>query len=270
MRGTFLLGLALVAAPLAAQTTTAAYRVGVVSESGDIITWLRPEGSTLVVDHVVPVGIMPADIDGPHNITVSADQRWYYVSIAHGTPYGTLWRFDASQRHPGGPRPAGVLPDHHLRDAGRRVRLRGQLRLPRRPPPRQFRLGGVHPRHDEDHRDPGVRHAARREGEPRAARRCGCPACTATSCSRSTPATFDVMRRAKTGSGMAMPAAAAGAHAGMNHGRRPPRQRARGRSCPRGGQRMRPDLRERVARRPHALRGLQPQGDAAGLGRRSR
>ena len=96
MRGTLLLGLALVGTPLAAQTAAPTYRVGVVSESGDIVTWLRPEGNTLVVDHVVQVGIMPADIDGPHNITVSADQRWYYVSIAHGTPYGSLWRFDAA------------------------------------------------------------------------------------------------------------------------------------------------------------------------------
>jgi len=95
MRGTLLLGMILVAAPLAAQAPSRAYQVGVVSESGDIVTWLRPEGKTLVVDRVVPVGIMPADIDGPHNITVSPDQRWYYISIAHGTPYGTLWRFDA-------------------------------------------------------------------------------------------------------------------------------------------------------------------------------
>ena len=95
MRGMVYLGLALAATPLAAQTPGQSYRVGVVSESGDIVTWLRPEGNTLVVDHVVPVGIMPADIDGPHNITVSPDQKWYYISIAHGTPYGSLWRFDA-------------------------------------------------------------------------------------------------------------------------------------------------------------------------------
>jgi DNA-binding beta-propeller fold protein YncE len=71
------------------------YRVGVVSESGDIVTWLKPGAGTLTQDRVVPVGIMPADIDGPHNLAVSPDNRFYYISIAHGTPFGSLWKMDA-------------------------------------------------------------------------------------------------------------------------------------------------------------------------------
>ncbi|MBA2627965.1 MAG: PD40 domain-containing protein [Gemmatimonadales bacterium] len=86
-------GLVAVAArPLGAQADPG-YRVGVASESGDVVTWLRPGNNTLVIDHVVPVGVMPADIDGPHNVTVAPDARSYYVSVAHGTPFGTLWRF---------------------------------------------------------------------------------------------------------------------------------------------------------------------------------
>jgi YVTN family beta-propeller protein len=79
-----------------AQSRDADYRVGVVSESGDIVTWLEPNASGLTVDRVVPVGIMPSDIDGPHNITVSPDGKSYYVTIAHGTPYGSLWKLNAS------------------------------------------------------------------------------------------------------------------------------------------------------------------------------
>ena len=71
------------------------YQLGVSSESGDIITWVRPGPDSLSVDRVVPIGIMPADIDGPHNITMAPDQRSYYVSVAHGTPFGTLWRLAA-------------------------------------------------------------------------------------------------------------------------------------------------------------------------------
>ncbi|MEO6066845.1 MAG: YncE family protein [Gemmatimonadota bacterium] len=90
----------LVPALLAAQSapahrTPAPYKVGVVSESGDIVSWFIPDGPRLVPDRVVPVGLMPTDPDGPHNIAVSADQRWYYVSIAHGTPFGSLWKLDA-------------------------------------------------------------------------------------------------------------------------------------------------------------------------------
>jgi YVTN family beta-propeller protein len=75
-----------------AQTAESGYRVGVVSESGDVTTWLKPVASGLAIDRVVPVGIMPTDIDGPHNITVSPDGRHYYVTVAHGTPYGSLWK----------------------------------------------------------------------------------------------------------------------------------------------------------------------------------
>ena len=77
-----------------AQSGDADYRVGVVSESGDIVTWLKPSGTGLTVDRVVPVGLMPSDIDGPHNITVSPDGKSYYVTIAHGTPYGSLWKLN--------------------------------------------------------------------------------------------------------------------------------------------------------------------------------
>lgn len=85
---------ALAAVSLAAQAPR--YKVGIVSESGDIVTWLKPQGNTLVTDRVVPVGIMPADIDGPHNITMAPDMKSYFVTIAHGVPFGTLWRFDAA------------------------------------------------------------------------------------------------------------------------------------------------------------------------------
>ena len=262
MRGTLLLGLALVATPLAAQTATESYRVGVVSESGDIITWLRPEGKTLVVDHVVPVGVMPADIDGPHNITVSADQRWYYVSIAHGTPYGTLWRFDARNDTLAGraqleffPTTIAVTPDGDFAFVANSD-FHGDH-------PRVNSVSAVYtpdmttitdiPACDMPH-GVKVNHAG---------------TAVWVSCMHSDEllqidvATFDIVRRAKTGSGMTMPAAT-GAMAGMNHGA-PATAPAAG---PRGGQRVRPDVRERLARRPHPVRGLQSQGDAAGVGRR--
>jgi YVTN family beta-propeller protein len=85
-------GVLLLASPAWAQTGDPGYRVGVVSESGDVTTWLKPSGNSLAVDRVVPVGIMPSDIDGPHNIAVSPDGSSYYVTVAHGTPFGSLWK----------------------------------------------------------------------------------------------------------------------------------------------------------------------------------
>jgi YVTN family beta-propeller protein len=79
-----------------AQRADPGYRVGVVSESADIVTWLRPVAGGLATDHVVPVGLMPSDNDGPHNLAVSRDQKHYYITIAHGTPFGSLWKLDAT------------------------------------------------------------------------------------------------------------------------------------------------------------------------------
>lgn len=71
------------------------YRILVASESGDIVTELAWNGTALAVAEVIPVGLMPADIDGPHNVTVAPDGSAWYVTIAHGTPYGSLWKLAA-------------------------------------------------------------------------------------------------------------------------------------------------------------------------------
>jgi YVTN family beta-propeller protein len=87
--------LAFLTALVAAAPPPAAYRILVASESGDIVTELTWDGAALAVAKVVPVGIMPADIDGPHNVTVAPDGSAWYVTIAHGTPYGSLWKMSA-------------------------------------------------------------------------------------------------------------------------------------------------------------------------------
>ncbi|MBK9690582.1 MAG: hypothetical protein IPO73_02645 [Gemmatimonadetes bacterium] len=111
----------LLPAALAGQAATPAYRVGVVSESGDIVTWLWARGGRLTVDRVIPVGIMPADIDGPHNLAVSPDSRFYFMSIAHGTPFGSLWKMDVHGDTLAGraplemfPTTIGITPDAEL------------------------------------------------------------------------------------------------------------------------------------------------------------
>ena len=64
----------------------------VASEAADKITLVRfgPDGT--FVDREIPTGMMPTDIDGPHGLAVSPDKAYYFVSIAHGQPNGSLWR----------------------------------------------------------------------------------------------------------------------------------------------------------------------------------
>jgi YVTN family beta-propeller protein len=217
MRGMLYVGLALAAAPLAAQTAGPAYRVGVVSESGDIVTWLRPEGNTLVVDHVLPVGIMPADIDGPHNITVSPDQKWYYVSIAHGTPYGSLWRFDATNDTVAGRAPIELFPTTIS------VTPDGDFAFVA-----NSDFYGDHPRTNVVSAvyTPAMSTVTEIEAcdMPHGVKVNHAGTAVWVSCMHSDEilqidvSSLAVVRRARTGTGMSTPPAAAGAHAGMNHG----------------------------------------------------
>jgi DNA-binding beta-propeller fold protein YncE len=39
---------------------------------------------------------MPTDIDGPHGIAIAPDRKTYYVSIAHGRPFGSVWKYSTN------------------------------------------------------------------------------------------------------------------------------------------------------------------------------
>src|SRR5919204_4268644 len=79
--------------PVLAQEHT--YYIYVASEAADKITAVRFGPAGGVVDHEVTTGIMPVDIDGPHGLAMSRDKKYYYVSIAHGQPFGSLWKYSA-------------------------------------------------------------------------------------------------------------------------------------------------------------------------------
>jgi DNA-binding beta-propeller fold protein YncE len=84
------------AAPNAAATGNAPYRVYVANESSDVVSRIAfSPGSDPVVEKTTTVGQMLADLDGPHGVTVSPDGRYWYVSLAHGTPYGMVWKYAA-------------------------------------------------------------------------------------------------------------------------------------------------------------------------------
>lgn len=69
------------------------YLVYVLSEAADKISLVRfgPAGARIELE--LPTGDMPIDIDGPHGIAVSRDQKSYFVSLAHGRPFGSVWKY---------------------------------------------------------------------------------------------------------------------------------------------------------------------------------
>lgn len=83
----------LLAAQDSQPTSAQPYTLYVSSESADLVTRIEvgPGGWRKVRE--IPVGILPADPDGPHHVAVSPDGRAWYVSIAHGTPWGSVWKY---------------------------------------------------------------------------------------------------------------------------------------------------------------------------------
>lgn len=73
---------------------SASYHVYVANESSDVVSRVRfvpEEGAT--VEASIAVGVMPGDLDGAHGLAVSPDGRSWYLTTAHGSPFGRLWKF---------------------------------------------------------------------------------------------------------------------------------------------------------------------------------
>ena len=85
----------LLATTAAAQKPDRDYTVLVASEAVDLITRITFGPNGTKVDGTTKVGINPMDPDGPHGVALSPDGKHYYVSTAHGVPFGYLWKIDA-------------------------------------------------------------------------------------------------------------------------------------------------------------------------------
>jgi len=85
------------AAPTAAVVAPVApdkdYWLFAASEGNDQIALIKYGPSGIKVERANTTGIMPADVDGPHGVAMSPDGRFYYVTTAHGTPFGYLWKY---------------------------------------------------------------------------------------------------------------------------------------------------------------------------------
>ena len=84
-------------APTTDNRPRATYLVFVASEGNDHIALVRwgPDGARVERDH--RVGINPTELLGPHGLAVSPDGKFYYVTTAHGTPYGAVWKYTADR-----------------------------------------------------------------------------------------------------------------------------------------------------------------------------
>ena len=69
------------------------YYIYCAAESEDEVALIRFDGKKAYVEKRIPVGVWPVEIEGPHGITVSPDGDYWYLSMAHGLPYGHLYKY---------------------------------------------------------------------------------------------------------------------------------------------------------------------------------
>ncbi|HEU4836266.1 MAG TPA: YncE family protein [Pyrinomonadaceae bacterium] len=86
------------------------YLVYVLSEGADKIALVRFGPAGARVDHQIDTGDMPVDIDGPHGIVLSPDRQFYYVTLAHGRPFGSVWKYSTKNDARVGKASLGLFP----------------------------------------------------------------------------------------------------------------------------------------------------------------
>ncbi|MCR9245269.1 MAG: YncE family protein [bacterium] len=72
------------------------YRVFVACESADEVHRVAFDGQTAKVEKIIDVGYQPTEIEGPHGLTVGPEGKYWYLSIAHGKPFGLLYKYRTS------------------------------------------------------------------------------------------------------------------------------------------------------------------------------
>ena len=86
------------------------YYVYVAAESEDEVALVRFDGEAAAVVETIEVGAWPTEIEGPHGLNVSPDGRHWFLSIAHGMPYGRLLKYETGTNRLLGEVELGLFP----------------------------------------------------------------------------------------------------------------------------------------------------------------
>ena len=69
------------------------YYLYVASESEDTVSLLKFDKNEIEEIERITVGTFPTEIEGPHGITVDPNGEYWYLSLAHGNPFGKLVKY---------------------------------------------------------------------------------------------------------------------------------------------------------------------------------
>ena len=70
------------------------YYIYVTAESQDEVHVVKFDGGKAVVIKDIPVGVWPLENEGPHGLTISPDGDYWYLSLAHGFPFGHVYKYE--------------------------------------------------------------------------------------------------------------------------------------------------------------------------------
>ncbi|MDE2732021.1 MAG: YncE family protein [Bacteroidota bacterium] len=86
------------------------YYMYIANESEDTVVLVSFDGHDLQIAERIPVGNMLTEIEGPHGLTVSPDGRFWFVSMAHGQPFGKIVRYSTIDNRKTGEVTVGLFP----------------------------------------------------------------------------------------------------------------------------------------------------------------
>ena len=71
----------------------------VASESEDEVALIKFNGSHGFIDEVINVGYQATEIEGPHGLTIDPSGDFWYVTMAHGNPYGRVYKYSTKSNN---------------------------------------------------------------------------------------------------------------------------------------------------------------------------
>ena len=86
------------------------YYLYVCAESDDTVSLVRFGPDGLVEEKRIEVGSFPAETEGPHGINISPSGKYWYVSISHGQPFGSIHKFETGSDEWVGDATVGMFP----------------------------------------------------------------------------------------------------------------------------------------------------------------
>lgn len=81
-----------------------------------VLVGLESEDAVAVVDPAdgvmrrIRVGVSAEEVEGVHALLVSPDEEHFYIALAHGWPYGSVWKFSTAKDSLAGRTEVGLFP----------------------------------------------------------------------------------------------------------------------------------------------------------------